>query len=68
MTANTRTGLRTLVRACGMSAAILTLPAISQGAATIAIQNGTPPAWASTIRRRRRLSAATPALPAASSA
>ena len=40
MTANRRTGLSRLVRACGMSAALLAVPAISQGAATIVIQNG----------------------------
>jgi PA domain len=39
MTVNSRFGRRALVRACGMAAAILTLPAISQGAATIAILN-----------------------------
>ena len=40
MTANADRALARLVRACGMSAAILALPAISQGAATIVIQNG----------------------------
>ncbi len=39
MTVNRRFGRRALVAACGMAAAILTLPAISQGAATIAILN-----------------------------
>jgi len=39
MTVNRRSGLRATARACGMAAAILTFPAVSQGAATIVILN-----------------------------
>ena len=43
MTVNRRFGVRAAARACGIAAAILTLPAISQGAATIAILNNDGP-------------------------